>query len=56
MRLVDITPDLPMLVEIIDEEAKIQAFLPTVEQMVTAGVATLERVTVVIYRGNTRTE
>jgi PII-like signaling protein len=33
-RLVDIAPDLPIVVEIVDDEAKIQAFLPVVEAMV----------------------
>lgn len=50
-RLVDISPDLPMVVEIVDEEAKIQAFLARVEEMVGNGLVTLERVTVHLYRG-----
>lgn len=50
-RLVDIAPDLPIVVEIVDEEAKIQAFLPTVEAMVHEGLVTWERVNVIIYRG-----
>jgi len=48
--LVDITPDLPMLVEIVDAEEKIQAFLPTVESMMQGGVVTLQPVTVMLYR------
>jgi PII-like signaling protein len=55
-RLVDISPDLPMIVEIVDEEAKIQAFLGRVEQMVGNGLVTLERVTVHIYRGGRKAE
>ena len=50
-RLLDITPDLPVVIEIVDEEAKIQAFLPTVEEMVQEGLATWERVNVIVYRG-----
>ncbi|MHB8575482.1 MAG: DUF190 domain-containing protein [Dehalococcoidia bacterium] len=50
-RLVDITPDLPIVIELVDEETKIQAFLPVVEQMMTAGLVTLEHVTVHLYRG-----
>jgi PII-like signaling protein len=49
-RLVDLSPDLPIVVEIVDSEAKIQAFLPTVERMVHEGLVTWERVNVVIYR------
>jgi len=50
-RLVDISPDLPIVIELVDEEAKIQAFLPLVEEMMVAGLVTLERVTVHLYRG-----
>ena len=50
-RLVDISPDLPIVIEIVDEEAKIQEFLPVVEEMMSNGLVTLERVTVHIYRG-----
>lgn len=49
-RLVDIAPDLPMVIEIVDEEEKIQAFLPTVHERVREGLVTLERVTVIVYR------
>ncbi len=49
-RLVDLSPDLPMVVEIVDEEPKIEAFLPAVRQMVTEGLVTLERVNILIYR------
>lgn len=50
-RLVDITPDLPMVVEIVDEEAKIEDFLPAVHDMVHEGLVTLERVSVIVYHG-----
>lgn len=49
-RLVDISPDLPIVVEIVDEETKIRDFLPTIEAMVEEGLVTLEQVTVVLYR------
>lgn len=49
-RLVDFSPDLPVLVEIVDEETKIQAFLSTVHEMVQEGLVTLERVDVLLYR------
>jgi hypothetical protein len=50
-RLVDIPPDLPIVVEIVDEEAKIQAFIPIAEAMMKEGLITWERVNVVVYRG-----
>jgi PII-like signaling protein len=49
-RLVDLSPELPMVVEIVDAEDKIQAFLPAVQTMVREGLVTLERVTVLMYR------
>src|SRR5437870_2341034 len=49
-RLVDIAPDLPMIVEFVDDEATIRAFLPTVEELVQQGAVTLEPVEVILYR------
>jgi len=48
--LVDISPDLPIVVELVDEEDRIQAFLPKVQEMVPEGLVTLERVSVLLYR------
>src|SRR5437588_4918971 len=42
-RLVDLSPDLPIVIELVDDEAKIRAFLPIVEPMISAGLVTLER-------------
>jgi PII-like signaling protein len=49
-RLADLSPDLPMVIEIVDSEEKIQAFLPTVREMVQEGLVTWERVNVIVYR------
>jgi PII-like signaling protein len=49
-RLVDLSPDLPIVIEIVDDEDKITAFRPTVEAMVREGLVTWERVNVVLYR------
>ena len=48
--LVDLSPDLPIVVELLDEEDRIEAFLPTVTEMVGEGLVTLERVSVILYR------
>lgn len=48
MRLSD---DLPLVIEIVDAEAKINAFLPVLETMMTGGMVTLEKVRVISYRG-----
>lgn len=43
-RSVETTSDLPILIEVIDDEAKIAAFLPTLRSMVREGLLTLENV------------
>jgi len=50
-RLVDFSPDLPIVIEIFDSEEKIAAFLATVETMVKSGLVTTERVTIVMHAG-----
>ena len=49
-KILRISEDLPVIIEIVDEAEKIQAFLPDVDQLVQEGLVTLERVHVVIYR------
>src|SRR5882672_11112652 len=41
--------DLPVVIEIVDEEAKIQAFLPFLDEMMKGGLVTLEKVRVIHY-------
>jgi PII-like signaling protein len=48
-RILRLSDDLPLVVEIIDSEDKIDAFLPVVEGMMTGGMATLETVQVLQY-------
>jgi hypothetical protein len=43
--------DLPIVVECIDVEEKIQAVLPDIDAMMGGGLITLERVRVIAYRG-----
>ncbi|MBZ0277966.1 MAG: DUF190 domain-containing protein [Anaerolineae bacterium] len=49
-KILRLSEDLPMLIEIVDEAAKIEAFLPDLNSMIHEGLVTLERVQVVIYR------
>lgn len=49
-KILRLSEDLPMLIEIVDEAAKIEAFLPDLNTMIHEGLVTLERVQVVIYR------
>ena len=48
--------DLPIVIEIIDESAKIDAFLSVVQQMIGTGLVTRETVTVLRYGATTETQ
>jgi uncharacterized protein len=41
--------DLPMVIEIVDTEAKVMNFLPVLDTMMTSGLVTLEKVQVLQY-------
>jgi PII-like signaling protein len=49
-RILRLSEDLPMVIEIVDTEDKIQAFLPSLDQMVAEGLVTMEKATVIFYR------
>ena len=48
-KLVEISDDLPMVVEIVDAEEKIEKFLPVLDDMLSSGLVTLEKVRVLQY-------
>jgi len=48
-KLLDLSTDLPIVVEIVDAEEKIRAFLPVVDELVTEGLVTLEAVRILKY-------
>ena len=50
-KILRLSMDLPMVIEIVDSEEKIQAFLPVLKPMVGGGLMTLENVRVVHYSG-----
>ena len=45
-----LSSDLPIVVEIVDSEEKIEAFLPLIDEAVSEGMATVEKVEVRFYR------
>jgi PII-like signaling protein len=51
-KILRLSEDLPVLIEIVDKEEKIQAFLPVLEEMVRDGLVTMEKVHVIKYAGN----
>jgi hypothetical protein len=51
-KILRLSMDLPLVIEIVDTEEKIQAFLPVLDEMMKGGLVTLERVRVIDYRAN----
>jgi hypothetical protein len=48
-KILRLSEDLPLLIEIVDAEEKIDAFLPVLDQMMGSGLVTLEKVKVLQY-------
>ena len=48
-KVLRLSQDLPMVVEIVDSEEKINAFLPVLDTMIGSGLVTLEKVQVLRY-------
>jgi len=52
-KILRLSVDLPLVIEIVDSEEKINAFLPVLDGMIGGGMVTLENVRVLHYRGGT---
>ena len=52
-KILRLSEDLPMVIEIVDTPDKIEAFLPDLDDLITEGLITLERVRVILYRHGT---
>src|SRR5438874_5636667 len=50
-KILRLSMDLPLVIEIIDSEEKIQQFLPVLDPMMGGGLLTIEKVKVIDYRG-----
>jgi uncharacterized protein len=51
-KILRLSEDLPIVVEIVDGEDKINGFLPALEEMMGSGLVTLEKVQVLQYGSN----
>ena len=49
-KILRLSMDLPLVIEIVDSEEKINSFLPTLDKMIGGGLVTLEKVQVLHYR------
>ena len=50
-RILRLSEDLPVVIEIVDTAERIDAVLPVLDEMVSEGMVTVERVDVIAYRG-----
>ncbi|KAF0220349.1 MAG: hypothetical protein FD174_1250 [Geobacteraceae bacterium] len=48
-KLLRLSTDLPVIVEAVEEQAKIDAVMPKIDEMMSGGMITLEKATVVRY-------
>jgi PII-like signaling protein len=53
-KILRLSEDLPLIIEIVDSAEKIDAFLPQLETMMGSGLVTLEKVQVLQYGQNSR--
>ena len=49
-KILRLSEDLPIVIEMVDSEEKINKFLPHLDEMVKEGLITLEKVNVIMYR------
>ena len=49
-KVLRLSEDLPIVVEIVDSKEKIEAFLPVIDASIPEGLATLEKVQIRLYR------
>jgi len=50
-KIIRLSQDLPLVIEIVDSEENINSFLPKLDPMIGGGLVTLEKVKVLHYRG-----
>ena len=55
-KILRLSEDLPIVIEIVDTIEKIEAFLPQIDNAIEEGLATIEKVWVRFYRGGNKTK
>ena len=51
-KILRLSMDLPLVIEIVDSDEKIQTLLPVLDQMLKGGLVTLEKIRVIDYRAD----
>lgn len=49
-RLLRLSEDLPLVIEVVDQEERIRSVIPMLDEMVSEGLVTLETVEIILYR------
>lgn len=52
-KLLDLSADMPMIIEVVDSEEKIKTIMPQIDAMMGGGMITLEKATVIRYSPDT---
>ena len=55
-KLLRLSQDLPIIIEMVDSEENLQKILPFIEEVVTEGMITMERMHILQYREGEKTE
>ncbi len=55
-KITRLSEDLPIVVEIVDTKEKLETYLQSIDESIQAGMVTLEKATIRIYRGNGKME
>lgn len=48
-KLLDLSADLPLVIEVVDTREKVDAIMPRIDEMMAGGMITLEKATVIKY-------
>jgi len=51
-KLTRLSEDMPVVVEIVDTKDRLEAYLETIDESIQAGMVTMEKAAVRLYRGN----
>jgi PII-like signaling protein len=55
-KILRLSMDLPLVIEMVDSEERINAFLPELDKMIGGGLVTVEQVRVIEYRGEAKSD
>jgi PII-like signaling protein len=51
-KILRLSEDLPMVIEIVDTLEKVEGFLPQLDEMISDGLVTLEKIKVIQYKAD----